>query len=89
MFIKKFEVGFAIVVVYVDNMNLIETPKKLSKIVKYLKNEFEIKYLNKTKLCLDLELEHKKMESLCINQLLLQKYLKHFNMDKSHLLSSI
>ena len=52
VFIKKSEIGFATIAVYVDDMNLIETLEELSKTVKYLKREFEVKDLGKTKLCL-------------------------------------
>ena len=62
MFIKKSEIGFAIIAVYADDMNLIGTPKELSKTVEYLKKEFEVKDLGKTKFCLGLELEHKANE---------------------------
>ena len=37
VFIKRSESGFAIVAVYVDDMNLIVTPEKLSKTAEYLK----------------------------------------------------
>lgn len=52
MFIKKLKTEFVMIVVFVDNMNLIETPKKLSKTAKYLRREFEVKDLGKTKRCL-------------------------------------
>ena len=56
MFIKKSETEFAIIAVYVDDMNLIETLYELSKTVEYLKKEFEVKDLGITKFCLSLEL---------------------------------
>ena len=59
MFIKKSGTGFDIIAVYVDDMNLIETLEELSKTAEYLKKEFEVKDLGKTKLCLGLEIEHK------------------------------
>ena len=59
VFIKKSKTGFAIIAVYVDDMNLIGTLEELSKTIEYLKKEFEVKDLGKTKLCLGLELEHK------------------------------
>ena len=59
MFIKKSEIGFAITVVYVNDMNLIGTLEELSKTAEYLKKEFEVKDLGKTRLFLSLELEHK------------------------------
>ena len=51
VFIKKSETGFAIAV-YVDDINLIGTPEELAKTFEYLKKEFEVKDLGKTKLCL-------------------------------------
>ena len=57
-FLKKLESGFAIVVVYVDDLNLVGTPKELTKTADYLKNEFEMKDLGKTKFCLGLQIEH-------------------------------
>ena len=43
VFIKKSKNRFVILVVYVDNINLIETPEKLSKTIEYLKKEFKVK----------------------------------------------
>ena len=54
IFIKKVATGFAIIAVYVDDLNLIETPEELIKIVGYLKKEFKMKDIGKTKYCLDL-----------------------------------
>uniref|UniRef100_A0A2N9ET61 Reverse transcriptase Ty1/copia-type domain-containing protein n=1 Tax=Fagus sylvatica TaxID=28930 RepID=A0A2N9ET61_FAGSY len=47
VFIKKSESGFAIVAVYVDDLNLVGTPEELTKTADYLKNEFEMKDLEK------------------------------------------
>ena len=52
IFIKKLEIGLAIIVVYDDDLNLIKTPEELKRTIKYLKKEFEIKDLGKTKFCL-------------------------------------
>jgi hypothetical protein len=38
VFIKKLESGFAIVAVYVDDLNLVGTPEELTKTANYLKN---------------------------------------------------
>ena len=54
VFIKKSETEFAIVAVYVDDINLIGTLEELAKTDEYLKKEFEVKDLGKTKLCLGL-----------------------------------
>ncbi|XP_012842126.1 PREDICTED: uncharacterized protein LOC105962372 [Erythranthe guttata] len=56
VFIKRSETGFAIIAVYVDDMNLIGTRKELANAAEYLKKEFEVKDLGKTKLCLVLSL---------------------------------
>ena len=50
VFIKKSEIRFAIIVVYVDDLNHIGTPKELTRTTRYLKNEFEIKDLGKNKI---------------------------------------
>ncbi|KAM1603471.1 hypothetical protein ACFX13_031052 [Malus domestica] len=58
VFIKKSNSGFAIVAVYVDDMNLVGTPEELNKTAEYLKSEFEMKDLGKIKYCLGLQIEH-------------------------------
>ncbi|KAM1987667.1 hypothetical protein ACFX15_034892 [Malus domestica] len=57
-FIKKSHFGFAIIAVYVDDMNLIRTLTELEEIAAHLKSEFEMKDLGKTQCCLSLEIEH-------------------------------
>ena len=54
IFIKKVATGFEIISIYVDDLNLIVTPKDLIKTIDYLKKEFEMKGLGKTNNCLDL-----------------------------------
>ena len=58
VFIKKLELGFAILVVYVDDINLFRTSEELTKAATYLKDEFEMKVLGKTKYCLGLQIDH-------------------------------
>ena len=43
---------------YVDDLNLIRTPEELIRTKNYLKKEFEMKDLGKTKFCLNLQIEH-------------------------------
>ncbi|KAM1720017.1 hypothetical protein ACFX13_022017 [Malus domestica] len=74
VFIKKSNTGFAIVAVYVDDMNLVGTPEELNKTAEYLKSEFEMKDLGKTKYCLGLQIEHCVSGIWSINQLTLKKY---------------
>ena len=47
IFIKKLEIGFAIIAVYVDDLNLVGTPEQLTKTTNYLKKEFEMKDISK------------------------------------------
>ena len=82
--IKKSETGFAIIAVYVDDINLIGNPEGLAKTAKYLKKEFEVKDLGKTKLCLGLQLEHKTNGIIVHQSSYIERLLKRFNMDKAH-----
>ena len=88
VFIKKTENGLAIIAIYEDDLNLIGTPEELIKTANYLKKEFEMKDLGKTRYCLGLQIEY------CLNGVLIhqssytEKFLKRFYMDKSHPLSS-
>ena len=58
VFIKRTQSGFSIIAVYVDDLNIIGTPKELEQTAKYLMKEFEMKDLGKTKFCLGLQIEH-------------------------------
>ena len=58
IFINKVAIGFVIIAVYVNDLNLIGTPEELIKTIDYLKKEFEMKDLGKTKYCLGLQIEH-------------------------------
>ena len=88
VFIKKSETGFAIIVVYVDDLNLVGTPEELTKTTEYLKKEFEMKDLGKTKFCIGLQIEHFPNGVLVHQSTYIKKILKRFNMDKAHPLSS-
>ena len=79
---------FAIIFVYVDDLNLVKTPEELTKTTKYLKNEFEIKDLGKTKFCLGPQIEHFLTRVLVHQSIYIKKILKHFYMDKAYPLSS-
>ena len=88
VFIKKSELGFTILVVYVDDINLFRTPEELTKAATYLKDEFEMKDLGKTKYCLGLQIKHKSNGILIHQSTYVEKVLKQFNMDKAYPLSS-
>ena len=88
VFIKKSESEFAIIAVYVDDLNLVRTPEKLTKTANCLKNEFEIKDLGKTKFFLSMQIEHLPNEILVHQSMYIEKVLKQFYMDKVHPLST-
>ena len=56
VFIKKSANGFCIISVYVDDLNIIRTTRDIEEASAYLKTEFEMKDLGKTKFCLGLQL---------------------------------
>ncbi|XP_070049397.1 uncharacterized protein [Nicotiana tomentosiformis] len=56
VFIRRSGSEFVIIAVYVDDLNIIGTPRKLPKAVDYLKKELEMKDLENTKFCLGYKL---------------------------------
>jgi hypothetical protein len=52
VFIRKSTIGFCIISVYVDDLNIICHTKDIDEARTHLKTEFEMKDLGKTKLCL-------------------------------------
>ena len=88
IFIKKSETGFAIIAVYVDDLNLVGTPEELTRTTNYLKKEFEMKDLGKTKFCLGLQIEHFPNGVLVHQSIYIKKVLKRFYIDKTYHLSS-
>ena len=88
IFIKKSETGFAVIAIYVDDLNLLGTSEELTRTTKYLKNEFEMKNLGKTKFCLGLQIEYFPTRGLVHQSTYTKKILKRFYMDKAHPFSS-
>ena len=88
VFIKRSELGFAILTIYVDDINLFGTPEELTKAATYLMDRFEMKDLGKIKYCLGLQIEHKSNGILIHQSTYVEMVLKQFNMDKTHPLSS-
>ncbi|WVZ93868.1 hypothetical protein U9M48_039821, partial [Paspalum notatum var. saurae] len=58
VFIQRSQNGFCIISAYVDDLNIIGTHEEIEEASSYLKSEFEMKDLGKTKFCLGLQLEH-------------------------------
>jgi hypothetical protein len=74
--------------VYVDDLNFLRTPEELTKTADYLKNEFEMKDLGKTKFCLGFQIEHLLNGILVHQSTNIEKVLKHFHLNKAHPLST-
>ena len=88
VFIKRSEMGFAIIAVYVDDLNIVETSNEVHVAAKYLMKEFEMKDLGQTKLCLGLQIEHLQNGIFVHQSNYTEKILKRFYMDKAHPLTS-
>lgn len=88
IFIDKYDNGFAIVAIYIDNMNLVGTLDKINETAKYLKCEFEVKDMGRTSLCYGLEFEHMDDDILVHQSSYIERILKRFNLDRTHLLST-
>ena len=71
-----------------DDLNLIGTPEGLLETANYLKKEFEMKDLGKTRYCLGLQIEYFSNGIFVHQSTYTEKVLKRFYMDKSHPLSS-
>ena len=85
IFIWKSKTRFA---KYVDDLNLVGTPEELTRTTKYLKIEFEIKDLGKTKFCLNLQIKYFPTRVFVHQSTYIKKILKRFYIDKAHPLSS-
>ena len=73
---------------YVDDLNLIGTPEGLLETANYLKKEFKMKDLDKTRYCLDLQIKYFS-NGIFVNQsTYTEKVLKRFYIDKAHPLNS-
>ena len=73
---------------YVDDLNIIGTHKEILEILMYLKNEFEMKDLEKIKYCIDLQIEYLQSRILLHQLNYTEKVLKRFSMDKANPLST-
>jgi hypothetical protein len=84
VFICKSSTRFCIISVYIDDLNIIGTKLDINDAQDYLKTQFEMKDLGKTKFCLGLQLEHLPAGILVHHSAFVQKILKKFNMDKAY-----
>ena len=90
IFTLRDSMGFVIVAVYIDDLNLVETPATCKHVVTLLTNCFKMKLLGKTSYCLGLQVAHLPDGSIFLHQTTYtQKVLKHFRMDKASPLSAL
>ena len=88
VFIRSCTNKFVMVAVYVDDLNLIGTSHEIASAASYLRKEFEMKDLGKTKFCLGIQIEHLSMGIFIHQSTYTEKMLKRFNMDKAYPLST-
>ena len=86
--IKSFTNGFVVMAVYMDDLNLVGTPHEIASVASYMRKEFEIKDLGKTKLCLGIQIEHLSTGIFIHQSTYTKKMLMRFNMDKAYPLST-
>ena len=84
MFIKKSLIGFCIISVYTDDLNIIGNTQDIDEARDHLKTEFEMKDLGKPKFYFGLQLEHLPSGIMVHQAAYIQKILEKFNMDKSY-----
>ena len=83
VFIKNKASGCVIIAVYVDDLNIIGTSTEIREVISYLKKEFEMKDLGKTKYCLGLQIEHMSQGIFVHQSNYTEKVIKRFNMDRA------
>jgi hypothetical protein len=84
VFIKRSKVGYCIISVYVDDLNIIRNKPDIDEARHHLTTEFGMKDLAKTKIFLGLQLEHLPSGILVHQSTYTQKILKKFNMNMSY-----
>jgi len=58
IYMKRFKNEFAIIIVYINDINIVGTPNELTKAIDRLKKEFEMKDLEKAIFFLRLQIEY-------------------------------
>ena len=84
VFIRQSQKGFCIISIYVDDLNIIGCTEDIEEASTYLKAEFEMKDLGKTKFCLGLQIEHLPEGIFVHYTTYTKRVLERFNMSKAH-----
>ena len=83
------EVGFVILAVYVDDLNILGTPELCKYAQDILTKNFDMKYLGQTSYCLGLQIHYVPNGGIFLHQqAYVQKILKQFKMDQSNPLAA-
>jgi hypothetical protein len=81
--------GFVILVVYVDDLNILGTPKLCKYAQDILTKNFDMKYLGQTSYCLELQVHYVANGGILLHQqAYVHKILKLFNMDQANPLAN-
>lgn len=88
IFIRRIGSDLCIIAVYVDDLNLIGTPTAVSHASIILDNEFEMKDLGPTSLCIGIQLSQVPGGVLMHQSLYTKKILAQFNMTDCHPVST-
>jgi hypothetical protein len=81
--------GFAILAVYVDDLNILGTPELCRHAQELLTKHFDMKYLGQTSYCLGLQIHYVPNGGILLHQqTYVQKILKLFNMDQANPLAA-
>jgi hypothetical protein len=84
VFIRKSSIDVYIILVYVDDLNIIGHVKDIDEAHNHLKKEFEMKDLDKSKFCLELQIEHLQMGIIVHQSTYVKNVLEKFNMGKPY-----
>jgi hypothetical protein len=84
VFIIKSSIGFCIISVYIDDLNIIGHAKDIDESRNHLKKEFEMKDLGTTKFCLGLQIEYLQTGILVHRSAYVKKVLEKFKIDKAY-----
>jgi hypothetical protein len=85
VFTRRSNIGFGIIPIYVNDLNIIGHTNDTDEECNHLKTEFKMKDLGWTKIFLVLQLEHLHTSILVHQSAYVQKVLERFNMYKAYL----
>jgi hypothetical protein len=85
----RYSTGFCIILVYVDDLNIIDHTKDINEALNHINTKFKINDFRRTKFSLGLQLEYLQTGILIDQSTYVQKVLEKFNMDKVYLVKTL